>query len=234
MPIIRTLSSYSDSKGNTIIFDGPAVEVMVNFKGRNNALKVDSAARINLLEAAFDSDNGYVEIGSCNIMKKGLLAHIRIGLDSSVRIGNNVTCTSRCMISAVERSHITIGDECMISSSNEIKTDDSHPIFDVTTGKRLNMPRDIVIGNHVWLARRAVVLGGSSIGDGSVIGYSAVAKGSIPNNCIAVGVPARVIKRNIAWERPHLSLVKPHYKPDASFVKKSAYWNLTEDSSAVE
>ncbi|NYT76658.1 acyltransferase [Alcaligenaceae bacterium] len=230
MPIIRSLGPYNDSKGNVIIFDGPAVDVTINFKGSNNVLKVNSAARINFLEVAFDSDNGALEIGSCNIMKKGLLAHIRVGLDSSVKIGNNVTCTSRCMISAVERSHITIGDECMISSSNEIKTDDSHPIFDVTTGKRINMPRDIAMGSHVWLARRAVVLGGATIGDGSVIGYGAIVKGRIPNNCIAAGVPARVVKRNIAWERPHLSLVKPHYKPDASFVEKSDYWNLTEDS----
>lgn len=42
-----------------------------------------------------------------------------------------------------------------------------------------------------------------------------------------VGIPARIVRRNIAWERPHLSLTKPYYKPDASTVQKSASWNLT-------
>jgi hypothetical protein len=41
-------------------------------------------------------------------------------------------------------------------------------------------------------------------------------------------VPARVIRTDIAWERPHLSLAKPYYKPDASTITKSPYWALTE------
>jgi len=137
------------------------------------------------------------------------------------------------MISAVEYSEITIGDDCMFASQNEIKTDDSHPIFDVRTGKRINMPKSIKIGNHVWLARRAVVLGGTSIGDGSVIGYNAIAKGKIPNNCIAVGTPTRVTKRDIALERPHLSASKPYDKPDKDSIPHSEYWNLTVEDESV-
>lgn len=39
------------------------------------------------------------------------------------------------------------------------------------------------------------------IDDGSIIGARSLVKSKIPNNCIAVGVPARVVRRNVAWCR---------------------------------
>jgi len=36
-----------------------------------------------------------------------------------------------------------------------------------------------------------------------------------------------VVRQHVAWERDHLSLRKPFYKPDASTVRKTRYWNLT-------
>lgn len=95
----------------------------------------------------------------------------------------------------------------------------------------MNPAKDDFIGNHVWLGRQAVVFAGAEVGDGTVIGHRGVGTRSIPNNCVAVGVPTRVVRRNIAWERPHLAFVAPHYKPDASYVAKSEeYWNPTRES----
>jgi hypothetical protein len=124
---------------------------------------------------------------------------------------------------------VEIGDDCMIASRNEIRADDAHPIFSVETGRRTNMPRSIHIGAHVWLAAGAVVLGGSRIGSGSVVGLGSIVKGAVPNNCVVAGSPARVVRRDCAWERPHLSLTKPYLKPDASSVRKSRYWAMTGD-----
>lgn len=108
---------------------------------------------------------------------------------------------------------MTIGDDCMFATGNEIRTDDAHAIYDMETGERLNHSRSITIGNHVWLAFQSVVLGGSSIGDGSVIGYRALVKGEVPPNSVAVGSPARVVRSGIIWKRPHLSMHPPHFFP---------------------
>jgi len=231
MKSIRVLKNYRDENNNTITTsDEFDKEIAILFRGgKDNHLVVKAGANIVHLQVFFDCNNSYLEIGSCNVKNKGINASIRVGQDSQIIIGDDFTCTSRCMISAVEKSKIIIGNDCMIASGNEIKTDDSHPIFDVKTGKRVNFPKDIKIGNHVWLARRAVVLGGATIGDGSIIGYGAIAKGRVPNNCIAVGIPAKVTKRDVAWERPHLSLAQPFYKPDDDSIIKSKYWNLTID-----
>lgn len=230
--VLAKAEAYSDHRGNIIEYSESCDVKHITFRGSNNRMVIHRDARLVGLAVEFDCDGGYLEIGPCYVPTKGIIAHIRIGQSSRVVIGKDFTCTSRCMISAVEYSEVIIGEDCMIATENEIKTDDSHPIFDVRSGNRINMPRSIVIGNHVWLARRAVVLGGAEIGDGTVIGYNSVAKGRIPNNCVAVGSPARVIKKDTAWERPHLSLAPPYDKPNKASIPHSKYWNLTVDTPA--
>lgn len=230
---LTTLESYSDEDGNEIVCGARYDKnIRVTFRGRNNRVVIADGCKIDKLNAVFDCDNGTLTIGHNKRVKGGLWG-IRVGQDATVAIGDNVSCTSTCIISAVEGVTVRIGNDVMIASQNQIRADDGHPIFDVHTGKRVNLAEDITIGNHVWLALGSTVLAGGRIGDGTVIGYSSLVNGPIPNNCIAVGTPARVVRRDVAWERPHLSFVEPFYKPDASTVRKSAYWNTTvEDAPA--
>jgi len=53
----------------------------------------------------------------------------------------------------------------------------------------------VVIGRHSWLGQNVVVLPGVTIGEHCVIGANAVVNSSIPDFSVAVGAPARVIKR---------------------------------------
>lgn len=229
MPIVTRLAPYQDEHGNEIVYSGPVHEqVRIKFTGSHNRLVVADGARIRKLIVDFDCNGGECTIGS-NRDVPLFEAAIRVGQDSRVQIGSNVSATSAVAMSATEGANISVGDDVMFASENQVRADDGHPIFDVRSGKRVNVSRSISIGSHVWLGRGAVVLGGSEIGDGSVLGFNSVLKGKIPNNCIAVGSTARVVRRDIAWERPHLSLMEPYYKPDVSTVEKSAdYWALTE------
>jgi acetyltransferase-like isoleucine patch superfamily enzyme len=52
----------------------------------------------------------------------------------------------------------------------------------------------IVVGDDVWLGFGVVVLDGVRIGKGAVVGAGSVVTRDIPDNAIAVGVPARVVK----------------------------------------
>ena len=232
VPTVTRLAQYRDDRGNEIVYAGEIdQDIRIKFTGRNNRLIVADTARLRQLRVDFDCDNGVLEIGGCSDAP-AFSAAIRVGQDSTVRIGENVSSTATVAMSAVEGTEIVVGDDVMFASENQVRADDGHPIFDVRTGKRVNVSRSIRIGNHVWLARMSTVLGGSVIGDGSVIGYGSVVTKTIPNNCVAAGVPARVIRRDTVWERPHLSLVRPYYKRDASTITKSAYWNLTEAEPA--
>jgi acetyltransferase-like isoleucine patch superfamily enzyme len=230
--LITTLTDYRDGNGNRIIYDGPPITsgLSVLFRGKNNTLTVAGGVKIGRLSLTFDCDNGVCEIGSHRKVPT-LKATIRVGQDAAVLIGDDVSMTDTCGMSAVEGATIRIGDDVMFASENQLRADDGHPIFDVTTGRRVNPAQDITIGDHVWVGLRAVLLGGATVGSGSVIGLGSIVTGKVPNNCIAVGGPARVVRRNVAWERPHLSLVKPYYKPDGSTVARSRYWNITTDAS---
>ena len=53
---------------------------------------------------------------------------------------------------------------------------------------------EIHIGNNVWIACNAVVLGGVHIGSNVVIGAGSVVTGDIPDGCLAVGVPCRPVR----------------------------------------
>ena len=227
MSKVTLLAPFNDDKGNSIEYLGDKkIDVNINFTGSNNKLVVHKDAKISKLSIAFDCSNGVVEIGG-NTGAPAFIATLRVGQDSTITFGENVSMTAVAGFSAVEGSIISVGNDVMFASDNQVRTDDGHPIFDVNTGQRINVSKSITIADHVWLGWGAKVLSGAQIGEGTVIGMGSIVTGSIPNNCIAVGVPAKVVRTDTAWERPHLSLVEPFYKPDASTITKSKYWNHT-------
>lgn len=65
---------------------------------------------------------------------------------------------------------------------------------------------DIVVGNDVWIGREAKILPGVTIGDGAIIGAYAVVAKDVPAYCVAVGNPARVVKKRFSDELTELLL----------------------------
>lgn len=59
-------------------------------------------------------------------------------------------------------------------------------------------PDNIKIGNDVWIGSGATLLGGADIGDGAVIGAFSLVAGKIPPYSIAVGQPAKVIRKRFS------------------------------------
>lgn len=68
-----------------------------------------------------------------------------------------------------------------------------HPTTPIKFQKKKS--KKIVIGKDVFIGGHAMVLRGVAIGDGSIIGAGAVVTKDIPSYCVAVGVPAKVIKK---------------------------------------
>ena len=55
----------------------------------------------------------------------------------------------------------------------------------------------IIIGENVWIGMNVRICKGVTIGDNSIIGANSVVTKNIPANCIAVGIPAKVVKTEI-------------------------------------
>ena len=118
-----------------------------------------------------------------------------------ITLGNNVRTSPRLHISAIV--DVTVGDWCLFGE-NVFIADHQHG---ATTGELQSPPdtppalrplaggRPVLIDERCHLGNNVVVLPGAHIGAGSIIGANAVVAGTIPENSIAAGAPARVIKR---------------------------------------
>ena len=117
--------------------------------------------------------------------------------DSKIIIGNNVTSTANLQIAA--QSEIVIEDDVMFASNIHIN-DGMHgfenanvpyryqPIFKISP---------ILIKRGAWIGQNVVIMPGVTIGKLSIIGSNSVVTESIPDQCIAFGNPAKIIK---SWD----------------------------------
>lgn len=119
------------------------------------------------------------------------------GDGNTVIIGGNSSITGSLLVAHNGRA-IHIGDGCLFAQQTELRTTDSHKVYDAD-GRRINMDADICIQDRVWLAMGVVVLKGVTIDAGSVVGARSVVTKSLPGSSIAAGMPARVIKSGISW-----------------------------------
>ena len=90
---------------------------------------------------------------------------------------------------------VTIGNDCMFAADITIRNDDGHAISDKDTKELINKPKDVKIGNHVWIGVNAVITKGVTIGDNSVVAAGAVITKDVPANVIVGGVPGKVIRQ---------------------------------------
>lgn len=113
---------------------------------------------------------------------------------SSIVIGNNVGISGSTINAA---SSIVIEDNVAIGSGCLITDTDSHPIeysARITDDNSKTKTAPIHIKEGAFIGARCIVMKGVTIGTHSVIGAGSVVTKSIPDNCIACGNPAEVIK----------------------------------------
>lgn len=111
-----------------------------------------------------------------------------------VKIGKYCTIQYGCLLYGV--GGLVIGDNTRIAAAT-IVTPMSHVYEDpeMPIWKQGETAKGINIGNDVWIGSNVKVLDGVIIGDGSVVGAGSVVNVDIPPYSVAVGVPAKVIKR---------------------------------------
>ena len=77
---------------------------------------------------------------------------------------------------------------------------DPHLIYHTDSKKRINPTKSIYLGDHVWIGQSAMILKGTQIHSGSIIGALSVVSGKeIPSNTSWAGNPSRKIAENIFW-----------------------------------
>ena len=88
---------------------------------------------------------------------------------------------------------VTLGTKCLLAPGVVITASNYGIARGTPVMEQQKIERDIVIGSDVWLGANVVVTAGVTIGDGVVVGAGAVVTRDLPDNCIAGGVPAKII-----------------------------------------
>ncbi len=161
----------------------------------------------------FNKGGARLKIGNNVTLKSSFLSNL-VGLYSRtiivtrasgavIEIGDNVGISGATIYA---RQGIYIGDNTCVGGNCKILDNDFHPIDaeerlrllnDVHGGDASDLipTREIHIGKNCFLGCNSIILKGTVLGDGCVVGAGAVVSGKFEDNCVIAGNPARVIKR---------------------------------------
>lgn len=145
---------------------------------------------------------------------------------SQVVIDDESTVNDHSYIISGLIKNTQIGKYCSISSNVTIGAD-RHPTdwlsthhFQYNETKNFQSLEKTTIGNDVWIGANAVIMTGVNVGDGAIIGSSAVVTKDVPPYAIVVGIPAKIIRYRFNpdiinkllelkwWDIEHYELIK--------------------------
>lgn len=121
--------------------------------------------------------------------------------DPRIRIGKNLSTSGRLHVSAI--SLVEIGDDCLFGTNVYIGDHAHGSLSGPSPDSPLTPPRrralasrgPVRIGHRVWLGDNVVIVDGVTIGDGCIVGANSVVTRDLEPGTVAVGAPARQIRR---------------------------------------
>jgi acetyltransferase-like isoleucine patch superfamily enzyme len=152
---------------------------LIYVRGKNCKIRISDHSRVENSIFWLEDDNNYLEIGK-NSTFEGVKFYIT-ELNSEIRIG----------------------ESCMFSNEIELRTGDSHTIYDKNNHQRINSARDIFIGDKVWVAAHTKILKGSKIPNNVILGLGSLvtASSKFVSDSIYAGSPISLIRQNVGWKR---------------------------------
>jgi len=157
-----------------------------------------AARKITNLDPSVQFDGTVYIQGTRNIMlgmtsRIGSFVELETVGKGKINIGSNVRINRGCTICSY--SDVNIGDYTLIGEYTSIRDANHGTDSNELIRMQDHVAKEIEIGNDVWIGRGSCILPGVKIGHGSVIGANSVVTKNIPALSIAVGAPARVIKK---------------------------------------
>ena len=122
-------------------------------------------------------------------LEKGtFLMPLQIDCGSRVFLGKDVFANHD--LTMMSLGTITIDDDVMLGPEVGLFTVNHEP-----KNIRTLMTKEIHIKKNAWIGARVSILPGVTIGENAIVGTGSVVTKDVPDNCVAVGVPAKVVKR---------------------------------------
>lgn len=143
-----------------------------------------------LLDAKGESNHG-IDVGSGVFLGRGTILSCK---DGDIELGDQVNIGFQSEV--FSGSRVKVGAHGLFAAYTYL-VGGGHAFerVDVPVVDQERVSRGIELGENVWLGTGAKVLDGSRIGDNVVVGANAVVAGDLPEGVVAVGIPARVLRR---------------------------------------
>ena len=110
---------------------------------------------------------------------------------SNIRVGRRFFANFNFTV--LDEAAVTVGDNCFIGPNVSIYTA-CHSTDPVERNSRREWAKPVTIGDNVWIGGSVTILPGVTIGSNVTIGAGSVVVKDIPDGCVAVGNPCRVLK----------------------------------------
>ena len=230
---------FNIEKTNSIIFINIlGIKIKHKRKSTNRCLKTILGQNNEIISNTYNNNNSKLKIYVRGYNNKIIIPNtLNITSNLKIYIGNIAKnyCVNNCTIEIGEdcsfedvniyinadNSQIKIGNDCMFARVNFRTGELHHLIFDSITGEYIDNGANIQIGNHVWCCDFSTIMKNAQIANNNIVGLYAVVTGIFKeNNCVIAGIPAKVCKRNIHWERSEATLVKGTKYYESFFSKR--------------
>ena len=123
-------------------------------------------------------------------------ASIYVGENAILRIKGDSFLNTNSVLNCFD--YIEIGNGTMISDDVRIQDSDNHGVYENGIAKEITKP--IIIGDHVWIGKNALILKGVTIGNGAIVAAGSVVVKDVSAKTLVAGNPAKVIKDNVEWK----------------------------------
>ncbi|HEX9470678.1 MAG TPA: acyltransferase, partial [Bradyrhizobium sp.] len=191
MAVRHHLTVRDDGQRNVILI-APGIETAMRgsiiVKGSDNRIVIGPGCQATDLYMEIGSSCSVTVGHSCGLGNLFVYA----SQDNIVEIGDNTGFGGTVRLLLHEPGGIKIGAGCLFASEIDVSISDMHSIIDTETGRRVNPAANVLVEDRVWIGVRAMLLKGSHVQEGSIVGARAVVCGLIPKNSVAAGSPARV------------------------------------------
>lgn len=173
-------------KGETILPNDPQAYKMLEASYNTKKLLVlmNNAADPNEIRNLLNQITGS-EIDESVVV----FTPLYINYGKHTKIGKNVFINFDCTF--LDLGGITIEDNVLIAPKVSLLTE-GHPIE--PENRHALIPKPIHIKKNAWIGAGATILQGVTIGENSIVASGAVVSKDVPDNTIAGGVPAKIIK----------------------------------------
>lgn len=173
--IVHVSNWFSTLRCHLCVFGNPAISIASNCSfGQNVSLRA--------------TDGGSISLGRRVSLAAGVQivtqgGRIVIADDVFIGVGAIIVSTESVQIGrdALIAEYVVIRDQDHSTASRPVRLAGFHS-------------SPVRIGNDVWIGCKASILRGASVGDRCVIGAHAVVRSAIPDDMLAVGIPARAIR----------------------------------------